>query len=81
MDEHTCVTADGVRIVLGLRVKDYDCEIGTVVDGPTKWDGPCDGRGWSMGPEAHGCWWYVKRDKDGAVRSFDGSRMTTRGVT
>lgn len=77
--EHTCVTADGVRIEVGLRVIDYDAEIGTVAEAPSSPYEPCDGKGWSRSG-VQGCWWGVKRDKDGTTRTFDGSRMTTSGA-
>jgi hypothetical protein len=83
--KHECKTSDGVVIVLGLRVRDYDHRIGMVVEAPHDYefnDEVC----W---PRLHhnGHWWGVCTDSEGhkhvigecrATGHFDGSRMTTR---
>jgi len=83
---HTCHTADGVEVRLGLRVRDYDNRIGVVVEAPRDYEliddvcWPCAGH--------NGHWWTVCSDREGHVHEvgtcngaqFDGSRMTTRGV-
>lgn len=83
---HVCHTADGVDITLGLRVRDYDNRVGVVVGAPPAWDLD-DATCWpSLGHNGH--WWAVCPDRVGHVHgttecrggSFDGSRMTTRGV-
>lgn len=88
---HTCVTADGVPIAIGLIVRDYDMRLGKVTSYPHTFlhDGvelyPCDGKGWSGFPRpdnqavlSQGCWWGVTPAGSTRESSFDGSRITTR---
>lgn len=76
---HICTTYDGVPIVVGLRVVDYDALTGTVVEAPKAYELAHDPDGCHSGPGHNGHWWMVKRD-DGSVKEFDGSRLTTRGA-
>lgn len=69
---HKCRTADGVEIVVGMTVLDYDrrvCQVTGMPDDRDMQDTVC----WSCAGH-RGHWW------DTTTGTFDGSRMTTRGV-
>lgn len=69
---HVCRTADGQPITVGMWVIDYDRKLSQVTgqpDGYQMTDSVC----WSCAGH-HGHWW------DTTTGSFDGSRLTTRGV-
>lgn len=77
--EQACTTSDGVRIVPGLRVRDYDCELGVVTDDePVDFAVPAEFR--RPEQKRHDLWFNVKRDSDGRVRSFNGMRLQARGI-
>jgi hypothetical protein len=89
--EHECKTYDGVPIKLGLRVRDYDNKVGTVVREPHDYELNDDVCWPEVGHGGH--WWSVCEDREGHIHnfsigspdrcrggSFDGSRMTTRDV-
>jgi len=67
-----CLTTDGKEITVGMKVVDYDRRQNKVTEPPRihgAWDPVC----WSQAGH-HGHWWGCERG------TFDGSRMTTRGV-
>lgn len=71
-DEHKCRTEDGVEIEVGMWVIGYDNELCQVTGRPNEWQlkdnvcWPCAGH--------QGHWWQT------STKTYDGSRMTTRGV-
>lgn len=85
--EHVCKTSDGKPIQLGMKVIDYDRRETTVTSPPKSYD--------LADPVCHperghnGHWWGTCRQDhehkfgENGCRggTFDGSRMTTRGVT
>jgi hypothetical protein len=85
MTTHICTTFDGVEIHLGLRVRNYDNVVGVVVEAPHDYE-LADDTCWSQAGH-NGHWWAVCTDGPGHThdstcrgKSFDGSRLTTRGV-
>lgn len=91
MNPHRNLTSDGVLIVVGLRVIDYDRRIGTVVSDENA------GRDWlcCQSVEHHrrndfsddltectaGCHhdhWFLVESDEGTSKSFNGSRLESR---
>lgn len=66
---HGNKTTDGVLIVEGLKVRDYDWETGTIVKDDTS-PYMCEN---DYCGEDH--WFLVERDGDRSPKSFNGSRM------
>jgi hypothetical protein len=75
--EHTCTTADGVRIAVGLVVINNDLKPVKVVREPRLYGAACDGEGHGATNLPGECWWDCERPDGTRAGSFDGSRMTT----
>lgn len=82
---HNEKTSDGVVIVEGMRVLDYNRELGTVIADRDFTEYKCPAHPDYRFPdhEVHGCWngwkkpthWFDVRTDSGNVGMFDGSRM------
>lgn len=90
INPHRNRTSDGVFIMAGLRVLDYDRRVGTVVsDDDTDSYRCCQSRNHQRANDltedltgcdaacGHDHWFMVRRD-DGSTKSFNGSRLESR---
>lgn len=92
MVAHKCITQEGEQIFLGMRVIDYDCRPGMVVELPDEilrpeFYGEPSKTCWSCAGN-RGHWWGICPDREGHTHEigkcrgsqFDGSRLTIRGL-